>query len=46
MLQFKDNRGSLTSLKDLPFEVKEILDSRSYSNVIRGLHLSPYPKRV
>ena len=46
MLQFKDNRGSLTSLKDLPFEVKEILDSRSYPNVIRGLHLSPYPKRV
>jgi dTDP-4-dehydrorhamnose 3,5-epimerase-like enzyme/dTDP-4-dehydrorhamnose reductase len=46
MFHFQDNRGSLTSYKEIPFEVKEILDSRSYPNVLRGLHLSPYPKRV
>ena len=43
---FQDQRGSLTSIKEIPFEVKEILDSRSYPGVLRGLHLSPYPKRV
>lgn len=43
---FYDTRGSLSSIKEIPFEVKEILDSRSYPNVLRGLHLSPYPKRV
>lgn len=45
-IQYKDNRGSLSSIKNIPFEVKEILDSRSYPNVLRGLHMSPYPKRV
>ena len=43
---FEDNRGSITSYKDIPFEVKEILDSRSYPNVLRGMHKSPYPKRI
>jgi dTDP-4-dehydrorhamnose 3,5-epimerase-like enzyme/dTDP-4-dehydrorhamnose reductase len=43
---FQDHRGSLSSIKEIPFEVKEILDSRSYPGVLRGLHLSPYPKRV
>jgi dTDP-4-dehydrorhamnose 3,5-epimerase-like enzyme/dTDP-4-dehydrorhamnose reductase len=43
---FQDHRGSISSIKEIPFEVKEILDSRSYPGVLRGLHLSPYPKRV
>ncbi len=46
MQQFTDHRGSLTSIKDIPFEVKEILVSKNEKNVLRGLHLSPYRKRV
>jgi 3,5-epimerase/4-reductase len=43
---FIDHRGSISSVKEIPFEVKEILDSRSYPGVFRGLHMSPYPKRI
>ncbi len=43
---FTDHRGSISSVKEIPFEVKEILDSRSYPGVFRGLHMSPYPKRI
>ena len=41
-----DKRGSLTSIKDIPFEVKEILILKSHENVLRGLHQSPYEKRI
>jgi len=41
-----DRRGSLTSIKDVPFEVKEILISKSHKNVLRGLHQSQYKKRI
>lgn len=43
---FKDCRGVLHSLKTLPFEPKEILVSENAKNVLRGLHMSPYPKFV
>lgn len=43
---FIDNRGKLFSIKEIPFDVKEILVSTNHKNVLRGLHLSPYPKRV
>jgi dTDP-4-dehydrorhamnose 3,5-epimerase-like enzyme/dTDP-4-dehydrorhamnose reductase len=46
MLCSQDIRGSLTSIKDIPFEVKEILISKNYKNVLRGLHQSPYAKRI
>jgi 3,5-epimerase/4-reductase len=46
MLYYEDNRGSLTSIKDIPFEVKEILISKNHKNVLRGLHQSPYSKRI
>jgi len=46
MNTYNDLRGSITSIKDIPFDVKEILISKSGANVLRGLHLSPYPKRV
>jgi nucleoside-diphosphate-sugar epimerase len=46
MICYQDNRGSLTSIKDIPFEVKEILISKNYKNVLRGLHQSPYSKRI
>lgn len=46
MNTYSDHRGSLTSIKDIPFDVKEILISKSGANVVRGLHLSPYPKRI
>ena len=46
MQTYEDHRGSLTSLKDIPYEVKEILISKSIPNVLRGLHMSPYRKRV
>lgn len=45
-MQFYDNRGTLTSIKNNLFEVKEILLSNNYKNVIRGLHLSPYQKKI
>ena len=45
-IPYEDNRGSLTSIKDVPFEVKEILLSNNNENVFRGLHMSPYKKRV
>ena len=43
---FKDCRGTLHSLKNLPFEPKEILISENSKNVLRGLHMSPYPKFI
>jgi dTDP-4-dehydrorhamnose 3,5-epimerase-like enzyme/dTDP-4-dehydrorhamnose reductase len=43
---YEDNRGSLTSIKDVPFEVSEILVSNNNENIFRGLHMSPYKKRV
>ena len=43
---FKDCRGNLHSLKNLPFEPKEILVSENSKNVLRGLHMSPYPKFI
>lgn len=43
---YNDYRGSLTSLKEIPYEVKEILISKNIPNVLRGLHMSPYRKRV
>lgn len=43
---YEDSRGSLTSIKDIPFEVKEILISKNNKNVLRGLHMSPYRKRI
>lgn len=43
---FIDNRGKLFSIKDIPFDVKEILVSTNHTYVLRGLHMSPYPKRV
>ena len=46
MNTYDDHRGSLTSIKDIPFDVKEILLSKSGADVLRGLHMSPYPKRV
>lgn len=46
MNTYHDLRGSITSIKDIPFDVKEILISKSGPNVLRGLHMSPYPKRV
>jgi len=46
MQTFSDHRGSLTSLKDILFDVKEILISRNNKGVLRGLHMSPYRKRV
>ena len=45
-MNFNDNRGWLTSIKNILFEVKEILVSNNYKNVIRGLHLSPYKKKI
>lgn len=41
-----DSRGYLHSLKELPFEPKQILISKSRKGTIRGLHKSPYPKYV
>jgi dTDP-4-dehydrorhamnose 3,5-epimerase-like enzyme/dTDP-4-dehydrorhamnose reductase len=43
---FKDCRGTLHSIKNLPFEPKEILVSENAKNVVRGLHMSPYPKII
>lgn len=43
---FKDHRGVLHSLKNLPFEPKEILVSENVKNALRGLHMSPYPKLI
>jgi dTDP-4-dehydrorhamnose reductase/dTDP-4-dehydrorhamnose 3,5-epimerase-like enzyme len=43
---YKDHRGSLFSLKNLPFEPKEILVSINYKNVFRGFHQSPYSKYI
>jgi dTDP-4-dehydrorhamnose 3,5-epimerase-like enzyme/dTDP-4-dehydrorhamnose reductase len=43
---FKDCRGVLHSLKNLPFEPKEILISENSKNALRGLHMSPYPKLI
>lgn len=43
---FKDCRGILHSLKNLTFEPKEILISENAKNVVRGLHMSPYPKFI
>jgi 3,5-epimerase/4-reductase len=45
MNTYVDSRGSLTSIA-VPFNVKEILFSCNGVNVLRGLHLSPYAKRV
>jgi dTDP-4-dehydrorhamnose 3,5-epimerase-like enzyme len=43
---FRDNRGILHSLKNLPFQPKEILVSQNSKNVFRGLHMSPYAKFI
>jgi dTDP-4-dehydrorhamnose 3,5-epimerase-like enzyme/dTDP-4-dehydrorhamnose reductase len=46
MQTYSDHRGSLTSIKEIPFDVKEILISKNNKGVLRGLHMSPYRKRV
>jgi len=43
---FADSRGTLHTLKDLPFFPKEILVSVNSKNVLRGLHQSPYAKMI
>jgi dTDP-4-dehydrorhamnose 3,5-epimerase-like enzyme/dTDP-4-dehydrorhamnose reductase len=43
---FLDQRGTLHSLKDLPFYPKEILVSVNAKTVLRGLHKSPYAKLI
>lgn len=43
---FKDARGVITSVKEIPFEISEIVISKSHAHVLRGLHISPYTKRV
>lgn len=43
---YEDTRGVLHTLKDLPFEPKEILVSINRKNVFRGLHKSPYSKFI
>jgi dTDP-4-dehydrorhamnose 3,5-epimerase-like enzyme/dTDP-4-dehydrorhamnose reductase len=45
-IRFTDKRGSLSSIKEIPFPICEILESHSYPGVLRGMHQSPYPKRV
>lgn len=42
---FTDHRGSLESI-DCPFHVKQILVSRNYKGTLKGLHKSPYRKKV
>lgn len=41
-----DQRGSLHSLKNFSFPIKEILISQSHAGVLRGLHWSPYRKQI
>ena len=47
--RFVDDRGffeELYSLKGIPFECQQINCSRSKSNVIRGIHVTPFAKLV
>ena len=46
MNKYADLRGVLFSIKNIPFEVNEILISKNLPRVLRGLHRSPYRKRV
>lgn len=43
---FTDKRGELHSLKNIPFEAKEILISNTQKNTLKGLHASPYAKYI
>ena len=43
---FTDKRGELHSLKNIPFEAKEILISNTQKNTLKGLHSSPYAKYI
>lgn len=43
---YKDLRGSLTSIKNIPFTVQEILVNDIHENVWKGFHMSPYKKRI
>ena len=46
MYKHYDTRGSLFSIKQIPFEIREVLVVKNNANVVRGLHKSPYKKRV
>jgi dTDP-4-dehydrorhamnose 3,5-epimerase-like enzyme len=43
---YDDDRGSLHSLKKFDFPAKEVLISFSHKGVVRGLHQSPYRKKI
>lgn len=42
---FWDERGTIESI-DCPFDVKQVLVARNHKGTLKGLHKSPYPKRV
>jgi dTDP-4-dehydrorhamnose 3,5-epimerase-like enzyme/dTDP-4-dehydrorhamnose reductase len=43
---FSDKRGSLHSIKRMEYYTKEVLISHSFRGVLRGLHCSPYSKKI
>lgn len=43
---YADLRGTLTSIKNIPFTVEEILVNDINQNVWKGFHMSPYKKRI
>jgi 3,5-epimerase/4-reductase len=43
---FKDDRGILHSINNIPFVPKQILISKSKKGTLRGLHQSPYKKWI
>ena len=41
-----DNRGYCTSIKNIDFKINEVFISKNYPNVLRGIHISPYKKKI